>query len=593
MIQAPTEISTALSDLDAREDIFEVHDAESSVQRAIEKDEIPEDKKLGWWAECAAFGFHARPTPDGGPWKTYFQPMMTWPSDDGNLICSPDLTQANEKVVEYWSLRAKAVMHPVLVARYADLVWDTEKFVTGDNPSIVFAHLAIDSYIDTANKDDGEVRMEIRSNLSRALNLALSISDNDRIEKVVAATIDYVERTSDDNKIGTYCYLFDNLLPSKKGPTLSAEKEQKIIEMFESKFVMMTTPGSQWDVDPHSPQSIGLRLASYYQRKSREEDRKRVVEAIARAFERRAKLGDAMVGLMFLEDARKYFVEAGLKDEATRIQRESQELAPDAKKGMTSQTTEFEISFEMRDRYLDSLLANGLLEGLYELTTFFVPSQVELQKEIDLRAKQYPLQAMFPPTLIGDEGITAQIDVPDDPDGRMAYETAFHMKLNSVWLSWGLDHLIQNGLTATKVLEQVALSPLFTEDRLPLIRRGIEAHIVGDYIQSIHILVPQIERAIVGLTFLLGGTSTKPHRSGRAVMQAKSLNDALDDEAVRQVLGPDRRMYFVATLSHPKGFNIRNNVCHGLWPPEVFRKDASERVLHVLLALSQLREKKS
>jgi Domain of unknown function (DUF4209) len=73
-------------------------------------------------------------------------------------------------------------------------------------------------------------------------------------------------------------------------------------------------------------------------------------------------------------------------------------------------------------------------------------------------------------------------------------------------------------------------------------------------------------------------------------MQFKSLNDALDEERVREVLGADLHMYLVATMSHPKGMNVRNEVCHGLWPAAAFDRAASERVLHALLALALIRE---
>ncbi len=480
----------------------------------------------------------------------------------------------------------------MLAARYADLVWDTTRFVTKGRPSIEFARLAIDSYIAAIQRDDGTAWGDNFYNLKRVLQLALSVRDEARTALVVQATIDYADRTAEDAKIGTYCYLFDNLLPQVKGPQLSDQQEQKIVKLFESKFVEMTRQGGQWDADPHSPRDIGLRLASYYRRKGRHEDRQRIMEAIARAFERRAKIGNAMSGLMFLDDAAKFFLEAGMPAEAARVQRESQELAPDAKLRMTRHTFQFEIPNEDRDRFLASLVEHGLDQGLHDLVVGFVPNQAELQQELESLAEQYPLQAMFHPMLLGDQGIKANVqDVAGDPDGRMAFETARRLQLNSIWLSWGFDHLIENGLTAERIVD--FNSPLFAQDRLPLIRRAAEAHIVGDYVQAIHLLVPQIERAIVGLIFLLGGPSTKSHRSGRAVMQAKSLNDALDDETVRQVLGSDLRMYLIATLSHPKGMNIRNQVCHGLWPPAAFNKTVSERVIHVLLSLSLLRKRKN
>lgn len=90
----------------------------------------------------------------------------------------------------------------------------------------------------------------------------------------------------------------------------------------------------------------------------------------------------------------------------------------------------------------------------------------------------------------------------------------------------------------------------------------------------------------MNLIHLLGGASTKQHRGGRAVLQAKSLNDALDDEGVSRLLGADLRMHLVAVLSHPKGMNIRNEVCHGLWTETAFTSSVSAWTLHALLAVA-------
>ncbi len=317
------------------------------------------------------------------------------------------------------------------------------------------------------------------------------------------------------------------------------------------------------------------------------------MEEIARVFERRATLGDATTGLLFLDEARKFFLEAGRRDEAERIQRQSQELAPKAKEEMPRHTFEYRVPEEDRNEFLKLLVDQGYDKGLELLVFNLIPRQTDLEKQLETLAKEYPLQAHFHPTLLGEVGIQANVAAPGDPDGRMAFETASRAKLNSIWLSWGLDHLWENGLTPEHVVDFVVQSPVFSNDRMPLILRAVQAHVVGDYIQAIHVLIPQLERAVVSLTSLVGGTSTKPHRSGRAVMQSKSLNDALDDDDVRRILGPDLRMYLVSMLSHPKGMNIRNDVSHGLWSPKAFGKQASERVLHVLLALGCLRTRKS
>ncbi len=593
--EPPDEVAAALAAVDGRAEIIEVSDVERAVRTAIkESKSLSQGKRRGFWAERSAFGFSTHSVPAGGPWGTYFQPIMSGQRQDGTWVHSPDLAEADGEIIDYWSRRARCAKHPVLVARYADLVWDATRFVTDGKrkPDIEFARLAVDSYVAAATLDDGTAWMDTRENLGRALQVALSINDEERVAAVANATIDYVDRTAKDDKIGTYCYLFDNLLPAKKGPSLSEPQERKIIGMFEQKFEEMTQPDGPWAVDPHSPRDVGLRLAAYYQRKGRGDDRRRVLQAIAAAFERRAKIGDALGGLFFREEARQYYVEAGLREEAERVQRESQELAPEAEKKMVRHTVKFEIPGADREKFLASLMEGGLDNALLQLAIGFVPNQERLTKQIEELAKDHPLAAMVPPTLVGERGMSARVDdIRGDPDGKMAFETARHVQLESIWISWAFDHMIENGLTSDRIVDFVSESPLFTEDRLRLVRRGVEAHILGDYVQSIHVLVPQIERALINLVFLLGGPSTKAPRSGRAVTQFKSMNDALEDEAAAEVLG-DLRMYIVATMAHPKGMNIRNDVCHGLWPADKFNKTSSERVLHVLLAISLLRRGK-
>lgn len=590
----PPEVTAVLAEFDARTDTFEVMDVQHAVDKAVpDWKALAPDAQQAAWAEWAAFDFSTHEASDGGPWKTYFQPMMTVGEGDG-MRCRPDLRRADAAVIEYWSARAHDAKHPVLKARYADLVWDTTKFVTKGKPGIEFARLAIDNYVAAAKLDDGSSWGDTHESVGRALTLALSVKDKARIEQAVDATIDYVDRTASDDKLGTYCYLFDNLLPPDKGPALSEDLERSIVERMEKKFAEMTTPGGQWDGDPHSPQSIGLRLAAYYQRKKRPEDRVRILRAIGQAFERRAKMGDAMTGVMFLETARETYAQAGLKEEAERVQFDAQKLAPDAVKQLVPMTVKHEVKKEDVDKFCAMLTEGGSMEvALSRLAVNFVPDQQDLADEVAERAKKFPLQALFTPKIIDENHIKADIgDESGDPDGKMVHETSRHIQFSAPWIGWGFDHLFANGLTAAHVVEFVRLSPLFTEDRIPLIRRAVEAHILGDFIQSIHVLVPQIERAVVNIAHHAGKPTVKPFQSGKGVMQSKNLQDALErDEDVKRILGENLRMYLLSTLAHNKGLNIRNEVCHGLWTTGQFSKTASERVLHILLSVSMLRAK--
>ena len=233
--------------------------------------------------------------------------------------------------------------------------------------------------------------------------------------------------------------------------------------------------------------------------------------------------------------------------------------------------------------------------AITRMSKSFIPDQKRLAEDVSKRDRDFPLQAMFRPKILGESHIRADMgDESGDPDGKMVFETSRRVQLIAHWIGWGFDHLLANGLTAAHVIDFVRLSPLFTEDRIPLIRRGVEAHILGDFIQSIHVLVPQIERAVVNIARYVGTPTVKPFQSGKGVMQSKYLQDALErDHAIKEILGDNLRMYLLSTSAHNKGLNIRNEVCHGLWTTDQFTKSASERVLHLLLSVSLLWAKQS
>ncbi len=590
-LKTPQQVLDQLSIFDARNDTFSIHDVQSAISSSIELKSLSDDIRRGYWAEVAAFVFNTHSTTDGGSRQAYFQPIFSLDGEGGTAIYRPGTKEVDVEVINYWASRARSVKHPTLAARYADLAWDLGKNIPGHKTEVEFARLAIDSYIAALRLDGGDAWGDNRDNVERVLRLSMSISDIQRVNSAVDAIIDYADRTSQEDQIGTYCYLFELLLPAKKGPPISAAKEKMIVTMFETRFGKMIVPGSPYDVDPHSPQSIGLLLASYYGRNNRTEDRIYTLVEIAKAFERRANVGDAISGVMFLKDAHRYYIDAGKRSEAERVLREIQALAPQAKEGMACHTYEYEISEEDRMEFLNGMMAGGVESGFREWTIHFVPRQTEIREWKVKSDNQFPFQAMFAPTILNDEGIQANVDdTRGDPDGPMIWETQKRMGLSTVWISWGLDHLIKNGLDSEAFVKFINPSPVFDQERLPLIKQGIDAHLRGDYIQSIHILVPQIERALVLLMLLLGESNTKTHRTGRGVLQSMNMNDALANDAVRNALGEDLRMYLSASLSHPKGLNIRNEVCHGLWKPSAFTKYASERVIHTMAALSLIRK---
>jgi hypothetical protein len=73
-------------------------------------------------------------------------------------------------------MRADEARHPVLRARYSDLVWDLKRVATGKHPDFRLAHPAIDSYLEALGQRLYREAIHGISRAKQALNLSPQIA---------------------------------------------------------------------------------------------------------------------------------------------------------------------------------------------------------------------------------------------------------------------------------------------------------------------------------------------------------------------------------------------------------------------------------
>lgn len=160
-------IDAVISDFETRMEPLETHVIQTalSVARTKLEGQVSEGDT---WADLAAFAFQADQE-DREPWGTYFGPMGTWNMNDGSFRYSPDPRDVTPEIVTHWVERAEALSHPVMKARYADLVWDYAHRVTNKKSDVRFARTAIDSYMAAVtNKMNADDHDDVEA-LQRAL----------------------------------------------------------------------------------------------------------------------------------------------------------------------------------------------------------------------------------------------------------------------------------------------------------------------------------------------------------------------------------------------------------------------------------------
>jgi hypothetical protein len=167
------------ADLESRKSLSET-DVSDRIGKEIRKlqdsgAEPTQEMRADW----AAFAFIADSSEDRSSWGTYFGPLAIWKSEDGRLIESPNREFVTDEILRYWDDRLLAVAHPVLRARYADLLWDFAKPIK-QAPEIRHAQIAIDAYLDALRAGRYEHDVTAIKYGRRALQLSISTNDRGR-----------------------------------------------------------------------------------------------------------------------------------------------------------------------------------------------------------------------------------------------------------------------------------------------------------------------------------------------------------------------------------------------------------------------------
>ena len=314
------DVDEILSAFDSSTENFTEYDVVSAIQRYIRTGgdswQIPIE--FSW--EKMAFEFRANRSDDANEWGTYYGPMMSSTTNDGEYFESPSIKEITPDTFTYWSNRASSASHPILKARYADLVWDLSKLVTEAWPDVRMAHIAIDSRIEIAQSDLHSYRTYVIDHLKRALLLSISLKDSARICITRDAIIAYEDRIAEDEKAGLWGFSYDLLVGNRK-VSLSKDLEEKIIRDLEDRLDRLTQPAEEMFLTTHRwyAQATVSRLTSYYHKQGRAEEVKRVILKYYEGFKHLVDSETSFIASDWLQEVYLTFKQFGLNEEAEAI----------------------------------------------------------------------------------------------------------------------------------------------------------------------------------------------------------------------------------------------------------------------------------
>lgn len=541
-----------------------------------------EAEKLGAWAEVLAFAL-VETRHHSSPWNTYFGPLSSGTQQNGKPFYSPNIAGTDAEVVAHWIQRARTVKHPALKARYADLVWDMSRAVAKTNPDPDMARIAIDAYLMSLER---HLRTEANDQFEaalRALDLSVMVRDAARLEDARAALLK-IHREAIAAGEGRWWIAFDRLIEDKRVGMTDSERHQLIADLE----VIVAHRSNKADpavFDPHDTESAAQRLIKYYRKNGMNEDVKRLSEVIGRAFEHFASLGDAMLASAVLQTAVNAYRDAGLREESRRVRGLMEEKIAQSHDQMKSFTIDRQISHEDMEKFLHAVVVEDLGTTFAHIASEFLQSRKEVEAQMSRLKEEAPLMATLTHSIMADNHVAAKVgSVEDGPFGRLIQQAAQLMSLSDIWLIRALDRAVEvHSARPGHFATWAARTELF--DDLTLLMEGITAWYDQDFVKAVHVLVPQVEVGLRAIASKLGKPLTKPHTRIEGVSVAINMGDILYSKDIMEALGSDLTLHFLTLYADPRGFNIRNDLAHGLLYADRIHFPLACRVIHTLLVL--------
>jgi hypothetical protein len=560
-----------------------------SGERAKQGDLSAEEWKA-FLSECSVF-FFMEGHEGTGAWGTYFAPMVEWTQGE-TTVRNPDIAQLDAETITYWRERALVTKSPVMKARYADAAWDFAKVIANSKPNHECARMAIDGYVEATNRHFYTNEIQAVQWLVRALQLARSVGDANRIKNVVDAMFAFYRLSLDPRHAGVWIFLFDNLYGEKK--LISPSQEVQIISDLETMLGRLTAVGEPNEFDPYGAQAAAERLIQHYKKQNDTANVERVIKAYGGAFVTMAEMADPMLAMSWLQPVIERYEQEGMKDEAEKLRNLQMKKGENIASDMKHYSVEVNIPKKEFDDVVTTLLVkDDIAATLSHVAQYFIPNVDRAKKFVQELKTVAPLLSIIPITVVDHTGRpVAKVGASDDgTEGRLFQQLTQTIGFYQPFLSYVIEAVMAEFRPSVdEILAVLYHSPLFLDSRRGILRDGLSAYLSRDHLKGVHVLVPQLEEMLRTLLVLMGIPPQKSVRGHPGITDVKNMNDALGDQRVREVLTENVWMYLTVLFIDRRGINLRNDLAHGLVPVEGFNQHIADRVFHSLLVLSLMRK---
>lgn len=545
----------------------------------------PENIPAEYKATYTAFSVSKSHNPEHKPWNTYFQPMSSGTATDGTPVYIPDIPQMPPEFFDTWVAAANTRTHPVIRARFNDLVWDFWPYFKQEKRQVEHATKAIDSYLAAAAP---EISDEYHAWLyiERALELAEMTKDTERKTAAKNAALALHARTASGQK---YMWWKPYDILWRRRDFLSETERTIITDSLQNVLDQLIDPNSE-KFDPVKSLDAAERLAACYKSVGNHADAKQAILNAGQALENKSKDADGMLATAWLELVFNKYQQHNLSSEAERISLLLRDRGKDAIAGMKKISSQIQISQEEMDKIKASYLTDDFTSTVENIVLSHIQQDKSIQKSANEQAKVAPLSSMISKRVFNAEGHVSAIipGIQDDRDAYLMHFRGQNFAFDGVFLQFALDWCIEkHSPEPDDWISLCVTGSLIQERHIPFIRDGFDAWLSKDWIKTTFILIPVIEAVLRDIYTAMGGNPLKPSpKSGG--FDVIGMGQILSSRLFREGFQQDIRLHLEALYTDARGMNLRNELSHGLLHYARINQRTANLVIHTMLMLALL-----
>lgn len=566
----------------------------------------PSEEKATGEALYEILCFELFPRHEGvSDWGTYYGSKASFRKDDTSdeVIEYPSLDQITSEAVDYWAKRAREAKHPILVERYADVAFEFSVQV-GKTADRTLAQLVIDTAITICETDLLQDTYQIQK-LYRARSLALRIRDTDRLNRLSQVVIDTERKIAEDNKPGLWGFSFEWLV-------LEADDKFKLDETFTLQLVKdledrLARLLALADPEPWNVERAVTLLLPYYIKQKNTTDAVRILLSLEDAYRRNKRANsDGMLKVSYLEQLdqlyRQYAALPGVRSHMERIAKELPEASKKSTESFQQVGGEIKIERKEIENYVKAIFSptgqNGenpptLKEVKVRIIAHFFGKREHAAKLVEKFSKEFVFLHIMQQRRLSVDGHTEVIIQPykDDPESHIVSQAFQNLQISHIFLSEILEKF-RATFTVQEMCNHLQEASLFLHEEKDYLTKALESYWSNDAFNTSHAFIPYIETLIRRLILRAGGVALRPNEYGG--YSYKTLGTLLAENAVMidEIFKAEVTFYLKLVLTHPLGWNLRNNYAHGVGLNGLFRQDIADRLFHIILLLSLVKIEK-